>query len=151
MPDIPLTIIGDGPSRPQLHARAPANVRFLGPLPPNEVRRHMAAAQCLIMPSIWYEGAPLTLVEAFASGLPVIGSRLGALAEMIAPGVNGLHFTAGDTDDLAQTVRTAFADPARLTEMGRAARQTYLARYTPAQNLLMLEDIYDQALRLARF
>ena len=64
----------------------------------------MKKCKAFICPSIWYEGAPLTIIEAFATGTPVIASRLGSMAETIIDGFNGLHFTAGDADDLRKKI-----------------------------------------------
>lgn len=61
----------------------------------------------LVFPSVWYEGFPLSIVEAFAAGTPVIASRLGGMLEMIAEGKTGLLFHPGDADDLAHKIRWA--------------------------------------------
>lgn len=150
LPDIPLRIVGDGPERSQLESIAPAHVTFCGLLSREDVRKEMAHASALIMPSIWYEGFPMTIVEAFSTGLPVIASRLGSMAEIITHSENGLHFTAGDPHDLADTVRTAFLNPISLTKMGHGARQSYETYYTPEKNLQMLEGIYASAIREAK-
>ena len=64
------------------------------------------------MPSEWYEGCPVVIIEAFCQGLPVIALRLGAMAEMVEDGVTGLHFRPGDADDLAAKVHWADRHPA---------------------------------------
>lgn len=143
--DIPLTIIGDGPNRVALEARAPDHVFFAGKLPADVVAERMAKASCLIMPSIWYEGFPLTALEAFAAGLPVIASRVGSLAEIVRDGVTGLLCDPGNASDLAMTVRSAF-NSGRLAEMGRSARSEYEQRFTPGKNLRELEAVYTAAI-----
>ena len=80
------TFIGDGPIADELKARYP-KARFLGWLPPDEVRRHMRAARALIFPSLWYEGQPLTVLEAKAMGTPVVVSDICAGREEIEDGV----------------------------------------------------------------
>ena len=75
-----LDIIGDGPERQRLEAMNPGNVVFAGAASREEVFYQMARAQVMIIPSLWYEGFPVTVVEALASGLPVLGSRIGGLA-----------------------------------------------------------------------
>jgi glycosyltransferase involved in cell wall biosynthesis len=146
LPDIPLAIVGDGPARERLEAVAPSHIRFLGWRNPDEVRDLMAGAQALLMPSLWYEGFPMTLLEAFSAGLPVLASRLGALAELVDEGETGLQFASADPNDLARVVRAAFDDPARLALMGQAARKVYELRYTPEKNLPHLEAIYAAAI-----
>lgn len=150
LPDVPLTVIGDGPDRARLQAVAPQNVQFLGSQPSDQVRRAMASASCLIMPSVWYEGFPMTLVEAFSVGTPIIASRLGSLGELIAEGITGLTFDPGSASDLVRAVRQALVDPKKLSSMGTAARETYVQHYTPENNLVRLEAIYDLALADAR-
>lgn len=147
LPDIPLRIVGDGPERARLEAIAPANVTFCGLLSRENVRQEMRCASALIMPSIWYEGFPMTIVEAYSSSLPVITSKLGSMAEIITHGENGLHFNPGDSVDLANTVWSAFSKIEALEKMGKSARKTYEALYTPKKNLELLEGIYASAIR----
>src|SRR5712692_7087883 len=88
---VPIRIVGDGPLRAELEATAPKTVAFLGHLSRDAVLAEMARALCLVVPSIWYENFPMTLVEACAVGLPAIVSRLGALPEIVEDGITGLH------------------------------------------------------------
>jgi glycosyltransferase involved in cell wall biosynthesis len=102
-------------------------------------------AAFLVVPSGWYENFPRVIVEAFAKGTPVIGSKLGAMAEIIEDGLTGLHFSAGDAEDLAAKVRTLWTDRDRLLQLRRAARRTFEARYTARLNHQLLMTIYEQA------
>ena len=147
----PLHIVGDGPLAPQVEAAAQASpsIRYLGRLDRAAVLEQMRHARALIFPSVWYEGFPMILVEALASGLPVIASRLGAAAEIIEDGVTGLHFTAGSADDLAAKVDWVSQHTEATAEMGRAARCTYEAKYTGARNHDQLMAIYQAALEEA--
>ena len=110
----------------------------------------MREATCLVVPSIWYENFPRTVVEAFACGLPVIASRLGAMVEIVRDGETGLLFEAGNADDLAQKMAWAENNPAAMREMGANARREYEARYTPAVNYRQLMTIYADAIAAAR-
>jgi glycosyltransferase involved in cell wall biosynthesis len=65
----------------------------------------------LVVPSIWYENAPLVIQEAFAAGTPVIATNLGGMAEMISNEVNGLLFERGDSDDLARQLQRLIDEP----------------------------------------
>jgi glycosyltransferase involved in cell wall biosynthesis len=84
-------------------------------------------------------------VEALASGLPVIASDLGALAELIAPGQTGLLFTPGSAEDLSAKVEWMLTHPELVQNMRRNARREYEQRYTASSNYQMLRSIYEQA------
>jgi glycosyltransferase involved in cell wall biosynthesis len=98
------------------------------------------------MPSICYEGFPRTLVEAFAAGLPVIASRLGAMAALIRDGETGMLFEPGNAAELAEKLLWAEAHPEQMDAMGCAARSEYEAHYTPEKNYAMLMEIYSEAI-----
>lgn len=146
---IPLRIVGDGPLRRQIEQEAErhrmADISFLGQLPPGETQKQMRGARFLLFPSIWYEGFPLTVAEAFACGIPVVCSRLGSLEEIVQDGRTGLHFSAGDSKDLAAKVEWAWTHPTEMEEMGRAARREYENKYTPERNYEALLQIYERA------
>jgi glycosyltransferase involved in cell wall biosynthesis len=147
---IPLVIAGDGPLRLKLEAEAAEHdlrhVTFRGRLDAGETRAAMKQARFLVLPSLWYEGFPMVLAESFACGTPVVGSRLGAMQEVITDGRTGLHFTPGDSADLAGKVAWSWNHPAELSAMGREARRDYESLYTPATNYSLLMAIYQQLL-----
>ena len=103
----------------------------------------------LVVPSECYEMFPLVLAEAYATGLPVIGSRLGGVGAVIVDGQTGLHARPADADDLATKVEWAVSHPHALTEMRGHARAEFEARYTPERNYQMLMEIYDRARSVA--
>jgi glycosyltransferase involved in cell wall biosynthesis len=98
------------------------------------------------VPSICYENSPRTIVEAFSCGVPVIASRLGALAGIVRDGVTGLLFDPGNSDELAAKIAWAQAHPTEMIRMGKAARQEYEAQYTPERNHEILLNIYEDAI-----
>jgi glycosyltransferase involved in cell wall biosynthesis len=147
---IPLHIIGDGPCREQIENELKTgslpSVTYRGRLPRAETLAAMKNARFLVFPSEWYEGFPVTIAEAFACGIPVVGSRLGAMQEIIADGATGLHFQAGDVRDLRQKMQWAWDHPAEMEQMGRRARKEFEQKYTAEQNILMLEEAYEFAM-----
>jgi glycosyltransferase involved in cell wall biosynthesis len=147
---IPLKIAGDGPLRAELemHARqnAAQSVEFLGRVVASEARSLIKKARFVVMPSVWYEGFPMILAESFACGVPVLGSRLGAMLELIEDGRQGLHFNAGDAHDLAAKVLWACQHPSEMIAMGRRARHKYEESYGPDTNYARLMDIYEKAM-----
>lgn len=150
---IPLVIAGDGPLRAELEkevaGRGIAGVRFVGHLPREEVVLVLKRSRFLVLPSEWYEGFPLTILEALACAVPVIVPRLGAAAEIVENGRTGLHFVPGDADDLAAKVEWAWTHPDEMDEMGRAARVEYETKYTAERNYVLMMQIYEQALGAA--
>jgi glycosyltransferase involved in cell wall biosynthesis len=147
-----LEIVGDGPEREALEAdaRDQASIRFLGRLSRAETLAAMKRAGYLVFPSEWYEGLPMTIVEAFACGVPVIASRLGTMAEVVSDGQTGLLFNPGDQSDLAAKVQWAESHPNEMRAIGRAARQEYEGKYTAGRNLAQLLEVYDAAMTTAR-
>ena len=103
-------------------------------------------ARFAIVPSVYYEGFPMVIAEAMACGVPVVCSRLGAMEEIVADGVTGLHFSAGDADDLMRRAEWAWQHPSEMREMGRAARREYENRYTADRNYSLLMEIYERTL-----
>jgi glycosyltransferase involved in cell wall biosynthesis len=148
---VPLLIVGGGPEREQIETEAQRRglsaISFLGGLPNPRTISLIQGARFLVLPSQWYENFPVTIAEAFACETPVICSALGSMREIVTDGMTGLHFHPGNATDLAEKVAQAWASPARMREMGAAARREYLARYTATQNYSQLIDIYDAALR----
>lgn len=93
------------------------------------LQERLSLAAYLVLPSLSYEPMPRPLVEAFANGVPVIGSRAGALAELIEPGRNGLLFEPGSARELARRLAWADAFPEKMRQMGECARADYQARF----------------------
>ena len=124
--------------------------RALGFLPVTEIMTKMRMASYLVVPSLWYENFPRTLVEAFSCGLPVIASRLGALAELVEDGKTGLLFEPGNAQDLAEKLSWAQANPQTMSQMGRNARLKYEQAYSPQTNYEQLLAIYQDAVISAR-
>jgi glycosyltransferase involved in cell wall biosynthesis len=136
--------IGAGPDADKLADRA--QVRMLGWQDAATIYQRMQQASYLVMPSIWYENFPRTLVEAFGCGLPVIASRLGALSELVEHNVTGLLFDPGSPDDLARQIAWADQFPDKMRAMGERARAKYEEAFTPEKNYDCLMAIYDDAI-----
>lgn len=146
LPDIAFTLIGEGSQDASLKAIAPANVRLAGGLPRAEARAAIARARLLAMPSLWYEGLPMTLLEAHAAATPVVGSRIGALAEWIEDGVTGSLVEPGDAAQLAAAIRRVHDNPTLARALGKSARARAETCFSPAANGEALEAIYARAI-----
>ncbi len=141
---VPLSVVGTGPQAGLLTGLP--GVTMHGALPGEQVMALMRCARMLVMPSIWYENFPRTLVEAFGCSLPVVASRLGAMATLVNDGHDGLLFEAGSGAALAAALQSLEDDPQRCAALGRTARQSYEARLTPEANYAQLTSIYAEAM-----
>jgi glycosyltransferase involved in cell wall biosynthesis len=81
-----------------------SRIRWLQPVKPEAVVETIGKYDALVVPSVWLETGPLVVLEAFAAGVPVIGSRLGGIAEMVRDGVDGFLFKPGNPSDLAYDI-----------------------------------------------
>jgi glycosyltransferase involved in cell wall biosynthesis len=151
---LPLRIVGDGHIRPDLERIVRggdlSEIRFEGHLSHEQTIKAIKEARFLVFPSEWFECFPLTLVEAFACGVPVIASRIGAVSEIVEDGRTGLLFEAGNPAHLAGRVEWAFANAGEMRRMGDAARLEFESKYVAEINYDMLMQIYHSAFEQGR-
>ena len=141
VPQLTLTLVGDGEDRALIEAAAKPlgdRVRFTGYLSQDAVSDELAAADIAVLPS-FAEGVPVFLMEALASGKPVIATQVAGVGELVSSGESGFLVPPGDVESLVAAIRSLAADPERRSAMGRAGRQ----RVTEAF------DIHVEAARLA--
>jgi glycosyltransferase involved in cell wall biosynthesis len=145
---LPLKIAGDGPllGRVKEAAANVAGIEYLGRQPRENVLALMRNATALIFPSVWYEGFPMTILEAYASGLPVIASDLGSMASIVADKITGLRFKAGSAQELVSTVGWLLGNPSEIPDLRRNARLEFTTKYSAAQNYTQLIRIYNHVL-----
>lgn len=147
--DYTIKITGDGPLKEEVisYSLKYPNIQFLGISNKEEVFNLMQSCSALVFPSIWFEGMPLTIIEAFACGTPVISSKLGAMETMIIPGYNGLHFQAQSEKDLKDKLDLWYQlDAIKKHEYRFNARKTYEELYTPEKNLKQLLSVYQEVI-----
>ena len=120
-------------------AEGDERIRFAGPFRPTELGQVLERIDLLLVPSIWYENTPFTILEAQMMGLPVAASDLGGISEVVHPGENGLLFEAGNADALATVVRQVLENPEQLRALGAGAESRTLE-----QNLVDLERLYHE-------
>ncbi len=142
--DPELRVAGDGP---EVHVLEGAKgITKLGNLNGEAIRQEMNGATALVLPSIWYENFPRTIVEAFACGLPVIASRIGALSDLVRDGETGLLFEPGNAQDLAAKLAWAKLHPEEMSVMGRNARTQFETEFSADVNYRMLRNIYQSVI-----
>ena len=146
---IPVHIAGVGPLLAQIErasARPGSRLILLGRLARSQVEEEMKNATVLLVPSLWYEGFPMVMVEALSFGLPAIASRIGGLPEMVQDGHSGLLFEPGDPAALVQALRSFVSDTNRIEAMRQASRGQFDYRYTEQKNYEILMAIYRELL-----
>jgi glycosyltransferase involved in cell wall biosynthesis len=148
--NFPLRIAGAGPELSALKSLAPVGTVFLGNLTREAVFNEMKRAAVVVIPSLCYENCPVVVLESFACATPVIGSRFGALTEIIEDGVTGFLVPRADSAALGDQIRRALANPHLLRKLGNSARRVFLDRFTPEINLKLLEDIYRKLVQKFR-
>ncbi|HEV8515444.1 MAG TPA: glycosyltransferase family 4 protein [Cyclobacteriaceae bacterium] len=143
-----LVIIGDGPMKKMVEDAAVNNssVTYLGLQPRLTVIDYLKRCRALLFPSIWYEGFPVTILEAFSTSTPVIASNLGSMKEIIQDKVNGLHFKPGDELDLISKIISISENKDLALSMSSNARMSYEENYTPSKNYEQLERIYKSVI-----
>ena len=144
-----LVIAGGGPLQCEVEAWAAQDptVEFLGQRSPAECSDLLARALAVVVPSVWEETFGLVVVEAKAAAVPAVATDHASFPDLIEPGRDGMLVAPDDPGALAGALAHLDACPTMAASMGVAARATYEQRYTPEQNLRMLEDIYGGVLR----
>lgn len=148
--NINLNIAGEGPMRMTLEDKIKkekiTNVNLLGYKAQNELNIIIRNSLFAVCPSEWFENNPRSVIEAFALGKPVIGARIGGMAELITNGKTGLTFKAGDVADLRAKIEYLLTKPDKIEEMGRNARVFVEQELNAEKHYLKLMEIYGSAI-----
>lgn len=141
MPDQNLNIIGTGEMETELKEVANQNITFFGKQNRLFVKEKLLRTKALVFPSIWYEGLPNTIIEAFSSSTPVLSSNINNLNQIITAGYNGELFEPNDSMAIVNKVKDFLnTDTSFFYENSRA---TYLQKYTHNINLENLKALYS--------
>nr|WP_040493419.1 glycosyltransferase [Ilumatobacter nonamiensis] len=143
---VALTIAGTGPDHDALRQQAAslgAEVTFLGHVGGPDLHDLVRSARAVVLPSEWYENAPVSVLEAYALATPVVGASIGGITELVQPGRTGWLFRSGDVGDLADALRVVRQTPdATIVEMGRAGRSWVEEEFTDRHYLERTLDVY---------
>lgn len=149
--DIPLRVAGGGPletwARKYTQNEGMGNVRFEGYSTGEALRLLYQGAAFVVVPSECYENAPMSILEAFAYGKPVVGSRIGGIPELVLDGRTGLLFTPGDAEDLKEKVTDLWVNKPRITTMGKEARNRIENEFSAQRHLEVLLEVYGSAIQ----
>ena len=145
---IPLRVYGDGPLEALCRDRAAGceTIHMMGRQDQDSIHEAMRNAAFLVLPSRWYECFPMTLLECFATGCPVLVPGFGGMAELVEDHVNGLHFQPLDPADMKAVIEWAIDHRPELEALAKPARAKYEQSYMIQTNYEQLMAIYAAAL-----
>lgn len=145
-----LVIVGDGSQKTELremvsHLRLNSRVKVPGFIPKMALQNLMSRAAILAVPSEWYEVFGLVVIEAFSKRIPVMGSNIGALPEILGKESGSFLFEPGDPEDMGRTIVEAWNERDNLPRRGIKARTAYAERYTPERHLREYFDLIGKS------
>ncbi len=142
-----LKIAGTGPDEQKLRQLLPENcstIEFMGFCSGDTLWSLIQHARAVVLPSQWYENAPISILESYACGKPVIGARIGGITEMLIPGETGLLFEFGNTTMLTeQLLHVQSMSNAQLKIMGHAGHHFATTTFTVNRYLDSMCDLYQ--------
>lgn len=144
-----LRVVGDGPLATEARAMADAaraNIDFVGRVTAQEAEQHIRTSELLVVPSTCIEGFPLVMRDAFAAGVAMAVSDVGALPELVRENAAGVVFTPGEPADMVGALQSFWTDQPAVETSGRNAYAAYLAKFTAEANFDRLMSIYDDAI-----
>jgi glycosyltransferase involved in cell wall biosynthesis len=125
-------------------------VEYLGVRDHKQCMDLLMGARFHVLPSQWYEGIPMVMLEAMSAGKPSIVSDIGVLPRMVKDGIDGLVFRLGSAEQLSEKMKWIHAHPDEGCEMGKKARQAFEENYMKEKNYQMLMEAYQRAIGLHR-
>lgn len=150
VPELPVKIAGRGPLDHQLRGLVKdlgaSHIEFLGFTAPSEVLKLRHRAEAYFLPSIWYENASLSLLQAMAAGLPCLVTRIGGNPELVEDGKNGFLVLPNNPEDWLRTLRRFLATtPEIRRQMGEAGRDKIRKRHLWSDHVELVETAYRDA------
>lgn len=144
--EIRLKVVGDGVLLKGFRSEKVPYVVFEEFKVGKELKNLITNAMFIIVPSEWYENFPYSILEAFVSGKPVIGSRIGGIPELVKDNETGLTFEPGNTEDLRSKIEYLVNNPDKIVEMGKNARKFVERELNAEKYYQRLMEIYEQVL-----
>ena len=145
-----LLIIGNGPQESELKEFCAANdlknVEFLGKKEGEELKSIVAKAKFVIVPSEWYDNSPLVIYEAFSLGTPVVGAKIGGIAELVDHEINGLLFEVGNVRELRAAISRLLDNSELIERFGANAREKAEKEFSPAFHYEQIMTLYHKVL-----
>ena len=153
MPDKNLVIMGDDSTSEAIRLKKYVgkkhlnNIDFIGFKSGNELEEVIQKARFVVIPSIWYDNLPNTALEAFKYSKPIIASNIGSLPEIVNDKVNGLLFSPGNIEDLADKIKM-IENTEMLESLGHNSRHTYCNKYSEQKHYRRLTRLFEKVVKL---
>jgi glycosyltransferase involved in cell wall biosynthesis len=145
--DLPLKIVGTGPMEAELKKlseQVGGGAEFLGYQTGNELHNLVRGARAVVLPSEWYENAPMSVLESYSLGKPVIGANIGGIPEMVIHNETGWIFESGSIDNLVECLKeSAITDDKTITKMGKNGRDFVQTTFSRQRYLDSMLELYS--------
>lgn len=145
--DIKLKIVGDGPDLDKLKVQSEklkVRVEFIGHKNGKELHDLIRGSKFVVLPAVWYENYPMSLLEAGALGKAVVGSRIGGIPEIVHDGENGFLAESGNAADFREKILRLSGDGELCKIMGRRAREMVIQNNLPEDHYKKLMEVYKR-------
>ena len=148
--DVPIYIVGDGEAMPEVQRIIEQNgcqhIHLLGFKQGDELRELILNSICTVLPSEWYENCPMSVLESYAYGKPVIGADIGGIPELIVDDVDGFLVPSGEQEALRERLLWMSNHKSEAVEMGRIGRRKMETEFNADIHYEKIRNVYDQFL-----
>lgn len=145
--EYPIVVVGSGPDLEVSKIKECSKIIYLKSRSPSEVKGLMNQARSLVIPSLWFEGLPMVVVEAYSVGLPVIASDIGSLSEVVINHHSGLLFPAKNHHELSKAINIMCEDDALFVQMSNNAKEHFFKNFTEEKHIQGLTQVYRELLK----
>ncbi len=136
----------DGPLRESIVSRGLSNVELVGFKSGKALHELIRGSMCTVLPSEWYENCPMSILESFALGRPVIGTNIGGIPELISNSEDGILIDVANANDLAAAIDQIATAPGRAVQMGSAGRMKVMHDFSADKHYAKIQDVYSKVL-----
>lgn len=151
IPNAKLLIAGDGPERERIEAyisehKLDGRITLLGYQNQDSIHKYITNSRFIVVPSIWNENCPYSVLEAMEIGKPIVASRIGGIPELIADGENGYLYKADDINELKEKLTLLLDDDEKVNSFAQKSRELYESYYSPDSYYNELIKIYNKVM-----
>jgi len=145
-PDVKLILAGsiEPGMQAEIEGSLPSNVEYVGLKHGSELQQLIKESTCIVLPSLWYENQPYSILEAFAKGKPIIASDLGGMKELIGDSERGILVPPGDVQALAEAMQWMKNHPAEVKEIGKEAYEYVRLEHSPEYHYTKTITLYKK-------